>query len=175
MITSRDLAVVPREAARRLLGAGRLLPDGRVRADAADRSADTLVLVREDLSPRLRRVAHELVANGHALVVDERDAPPVSWAVGHGLRLGGYAGALNSSTVRAVVAAAIDDGCAVFRLDVERLGLFLAGWVAITAATHVFRHGGGVLQVQAGHQTRVMSHAWAPAVPDQRNVAFVPA
>lgn len=172
MITSRDLDVVPREAARALLRSGPSRTEAPGRPTAVDRAADTLVLFRGDLSPALCRVTHELVAAGHALVVDDRPGPWVAWEVGHGLRLAGYAGALNSSTVRAVVAASIGVGCTTFRLDVDGLGLFLPGWMAIAAATHAFRHGGGLLQVQAGPRTRALARVWAAAVPDDHHVAF---
>jgi hypothetical protein len=117
---------------------------------------DHLVLLQEDLSPRLDHLLRELIGNGRHLTIDSANGRgPASFAVGDGVRLYGDGGILNAGTVLPVVEASVGEAGDVFDLDLAGLESFaLLSWVAVLRATQDFRARKGVLRVHARGSTR---------------------
>lgn len=117
-----------------------------------------LVLLREDLSPRLEDLVRDLIDQGHRLLVDGAGARvPASFTVGEGLRLRGDAGVLNARTLRVVIEHSVSEADGSFDLDLDLGGLDhlgLLSWAAALHATQEFRSRGGVLRVHARGRTR---------------------
>lgn len=115
-----------------------------------------LVLLREDLSPRLEDLVHGLIDQGHRLLIKSAGArAQASFTVGDGLRLRGDAGVLNARTLRVVIENSIGEADGSFDLDLDGLDhLGLLGWTATLHATQEFRRRGGVLHVHARGRTR---------------------
>jgi hypothetical protein len=115
-----------------------------------------LVLLHEDLGPRLDPLLHELIGGGHRLrIEDQDDQGAAPFTVGAGLRLFGDAGILNTRTVRAVVERSIVDADDVYRIDLVGLEyLALMSWAVVLQATQSFRALGGTLTIHARGSTR---------------------
>jgi len=118
--------------------------------------ADCLVLLQEDLSPRVEDLLRELISDGERLLIESESARgPATFTVGDGLRLYGDAGILNTRTVRAVLERTIGGAGDDFQLDLEGLDyLALMTWAAVLQVTQDFRNHGGVLRVHARRRTR---------------------
>jgi hypothetical protein len=117
---------------------------------------DFLVLLQQDLSPRLEHLLRELVSGGQRLLIEAQNGRgPATFAVGGGIRLYGDAGILNTRTVRAVVGCSIEDASDAFQVDLDGLDyLALMSWAAVLQATQDFRTRGGILRVHARGSTR---------------------
>lgn len=128
------------------------IPPRAMRASPSDR----LVLLQEDLGPRLDHLLRELIRDGLYLRIESQNGQgPASFLVNGGLRLYGDAGILNTRTVRAVLDRSIEGAGDDFQLDLDGLDyLALMSWAAVLQATQDFRNQGGVLHVHARRSTR---------------------
>jgi hypothetical protein len=118
--------------------------------------SDRLVLLQEDLGPRLDHLLRELIRDGlHLRIESQNGQGPAPFLVDGGLRLYGDAGILNTRTVRAVLERSIEGAGDDFQLDLDGLDyLALMTWAAVLQVTQHFRDQGGLLRVHARRRTR---------------------
>jgi len=134
--------------------------------------SDCLVLLQEDLSPRLDHLLRELIRGGqHLLIESQNGQGPASFVVDGGLRLYGDAGILNTRTVRAVLERSIEGAGDDFQLDLDGLDyLALMSWAAVLQVTQGFRNQGGILRVHARRSTRRLLAMFTALESDRTNL-----